>query len=360
MPAPWADKNSYTPLQFSIASKLAQPDWTNGTLFIASDDVYKAGNQSTGGFMFLPGVAVDNTIKMPQPDDPNAGKFHYQYFSAGNIGFIWDDYAPGNPLGANQKYGPGDADRRINIFTGMDAPTCWATDVIRCDDGFIYTTSCVLQPLAPLSKVLATQSIHGEVSYRAWMMVIERAGLTAALDALPPGVTVFVPNDTAVANAGLPGGYSPTQLAQIVAFNILTTGTYFTGDNPADPLTTALANHVLLIDNNRAILPADLTFTGGVVQVVGQVYMPGSLDGQVMIPGFSPTVSMSSATITSMVTANPGPGMTNQPGLTQSTGGSTVNAMMTASDAAANTNSRSLMVLSVVVIFVGFVVQLGL
>ncbi|KAJ3207548.1 hypothetical protein HDU67_007385 [Dinochytrium kinnereticum] len=320
---PYSDEHTKSPLTFATAARvLASKSYTRGTLFVPSDDVYAAAGASTGGLSFIPGEDIDYSINVGTSSDSPTGKFHYNYFvdSDNQVSYVWDDYAPGRPLSSGQKWGPASNERSIYFFSGNEVQfsQCYVTAAVKCDDGMIQAVSCLLNPNPNLTGSIANRKQMG-LSFDAWESIIETAGLTQVLNNVPfNSITVFYPNNAAVAAAGLPGSYSPADLAKIVGYNIAIDGAYASSASPgAFPNTLFRPSSAQSRANDIQASysgAADVAFFGGVIRGQTKIVIPASLEG----------------TFASL----PGGGQVNAPGATTSTAATSTDAATTTGGAA--------------------------
>ncbi|KAJ3207549.1 hypothetical protein HDU67_007386 [Dinochytrium kinnereticum] len=327
---PYSDEHTKSPLTFATASRvLASKSYTRGTLFVPADDVYSAAGASTGGLSFIPGEDIDFSINIGSTPDGPTGKFHYNFFvdADNQVSFVWDDYAPGRPLSAGQKWGPGSDERSIYLFSGNEVAfsQCYVTAAVKCDDGMIQAVSCLINPNPDLVGSIANRKRMG-LAFESWERIIETAGMTQALNNAPfNSITVFYPNNAAVAAAGLPGSYSPEDLAKIVGFNVAIDGAYASSASPGifsstlfTPSSGQRANDISATYSGAG----DVAFFGGIIRGQTRVAMPPSLQGTLgAVPGGGqppsipsagqPTTSAGSATESAATTTTAGVSVTN-------------------------------------------------
>ncbi|KAJ3095454.1 hypothetical protein HDU97_006910 [Phlyctochytrium planicorne] len=292
---PFSDQHTKEPLTFSTAAQIigSRSLGSSGTLFVPSDDVYKSSGVTTGGYAYVSGTVVDYSIKDPKPGDPDAGKFHYDYFTDADqkANFIFDDFAPGRPVAPSQKLGNANGDRQIYLFHGNEVAfsQCYITATAPCDDGIIHAISCALLPNPDTATVVSNRKNMG-LNFGAWQGIIETAGLSQQINnATFNSITVFFPSDEAVASANLPGKYTPVELAKIVGYNIAVDAAYSSSASPGifastlfRPSSGQLANDVQASINGGA----DMPFSAGVMRGVNKVVIPPSFEGTFgSIPG---------------------------------------------------------------------------
>ncbi|KAJ3097673.1 hypothetical protein HDU96_000301 [Phlyctochytrium bullatum] len=337
----YSDSFTPRPMTFGTVGRLLESQWakismaTNGTLFVASDDVYQAAGATTGGYSFIRNTVIDYTFRNSKPGDPDAGLYHFDYFVDNdfNISFIWDDYAPGRPLESGQVWG---RDRRIYIHNANEVSpnSCSVQNAVFCRDGLIQVTSCVLNQSPRFStavenvkRLLAVNNNYGE-----WVKIVEKAGWLDMYNNLPFNkYTVFAATDDAVLASTALRNASTAELQRIIAYNTVLNA-YPSDDHPAEA-DTALVGQKRTIGPDTAAGAADIVFYGGIIRGVMQVALPRSADASsAQITGLP---LPSSGTGPSSATVSASAGVTGVPGT--SAGG----AVATGGASATTTSTRS-------------------
>ncbi|KAJ3207547.1 hypothetical protein HDU67_007384 [Dinochytrium kinnereticum] len=295
---PYSDQHTPAPMTFGTASRLiADRNLSNGTLFVASDDVYQASGASSGGVSFLRNQLIDYTINVGQPDFP-VGQYHFEYLVDRdyNISFIWDDYAPGRPLSSGQVWG---RERKIYVQTGNEVITnsCYLTHAVFCDDGLIQVTSCLLNPSPNFATALANQKARLQTDFGEYVKIVERAGMLDVLNNIPFNtVTAHVPADPTVATSTALTGVSPADLRKIIAYNIVM-GTYASNDHPSEADTALSGAKRPMGPDTMAGTAADIIFYGGIIRGVNQIAVPrGGIDAAATVTGLPSVEALATTT----------------------------------------------------------------
>ncbi|KAJ3095455.1 hypothetical protein HDU97_006911 [Phlyctochytrium planicorne] len=275
---PYSDQHTAKPLTFAQASKIVSAKtYTNGTLFVASDDVYQTAGSTTGGVAFIKNVVIDYTAKDSKPGDPDAGKFHFDYFAddENKIAILWDDYAPGRPLTDSQVWG---VDRKIFVTTGNEVTSnsCYLTHAVFCDDGLIQVTNCLLNPSPKFTDALANQKARLSLTFNNWIKYVEQANMLDTLNNLPfNGFTLLAPSDDYATPAAITalGNRSTTEMAKIIAYNAVLTP-YTSNNYPPESDTALSGQRRTLGPDTLAGTAADILFFGGIIRGVNQIAVP--------------------------------------------------------------------------------------
>ncbi|KAI8846520.1 hypothetical protein BC829DRAFT_419145 [Chytridium lagenaria] len=298
---PYSDVNTPRPMTFSTASRIYQENMSknlnNGTLFVASDDVYETAGATTGGISFMR-VLIDYTRNVARPGDPDAGLFHFDYFADTdfNVSMIWDDYAPGRNLTPTQVWG---RDRKIYIQTGneVESNSCFLTLAVFCDDGLIQVTNCLVNPSPEFGATLQNQKSRLALDFGEWVKVVERAGMTETLNALPfNSVTMFVPTDQNHISLSCPPkcvNRNPPKNHCLQHWF----GAYSSDNHPVDAATALSGLRRTMGPDTLAGTAADIIFRGGIIRGVNQVAVPSTGLEAAVITGL-PTPATGSATVT--------------------------------------------------------------